>query len=169
MKCHFNEVSTPIVIIRGTWWGCTGCLSVRWVVKWGTMPSCKCPSGKRLLSLLWSDIWRSVPWCIWGTSSRFETGPQHSVWCLPSAKAVIKETVIFTQQVNAEGAKGVGWSRGYAPCWQGHTSKTQVKSDIPTKSYAYMSTSWPLGNVYTAKSCKDEKRVPDALKLGLVS
>lgn len=102
MKCHFNEVSTPIVIICGTWWGRTGCFSVRWVVKWGTVPSCKCPSGKWLLSLLWSNIWCSVPWCIWGTSSRFETGPQHSVWCLPSAKAVIKETVIFTQQVNAE-------------------------------------------------------------------
>jgi hypothetical protein len=102
IKCHFNEVSTPIVIICGTWWWCTGCFSVRWVVKWRTMPSCKCPSGKRLLSLLWSDIWCSIPWCIWGTSSRFETGPEHSVWWLPSAKTVIKETVIFTQQVNVE-------------------------------------------------------------------
>jgi hypothetical protein len=32
-----------------------------------------------------------------------------------------------------------------------------------------MSTSWLLGNVYTAKSCKGEKRVREALKLGLVS
>jgi len=29
--------------------------------------------------------------------------------------------------------------------------------------------SWLLGNVYTTKSCKGEKRVPDASKLGLVS
>ena len=52
---------------------------------------------------------------------------------------------------------------------QEHTNKTQVKPDIPTKFYTCMSTSWPLGNVYTAKSCKGEKRVPDALKSGLVS
>jgi len=32
-----------------------------------------------------------------------------------------------------------------------------------------MSTSWLIGNVYTAKLCMGEKRVPDALKLGLVS
>lgn len=102
IKCHFNEVSTPIVIIWGTWWGRAGCFSVRWVVKWWAVPSCKCPSGKWLLSLLWSDIWCSVPWCIWGTSSRFETGPQHSVWWLPSAKAVIKENVIFIQHITVE-------------------------------------------------------------------
>jgi hypothetical protein len=30
-----------------------------------------------------------------------------------------------------------------------------------------MSTSWLLGNVYKAKSCKGKKRDPDALKLGL--
>jgi len=41
--------------------------------------------------------------------------------------------------------------------------------DIPTKSYTCMSTLWLLGNVYTAKSCKGEKRVPEASKLGLVS
>jgi hypothetical protein len=35
---------------------------------------------------------------------------------------------------------------------------------IPTKSVACMSTSWLLGNVYTAKSCKGEKRDPDALR-----
>jgi len=40
--------------------------------------------------------------------------------------------------------------------------------DIPTKSYTCMSTSWLLGNMYTAKSFKGEKRVPDASKLGLV-
>jgi hypothetical protein len=104
IKCHLSKVSIPIVIIWGTWWGCAGCFSVRWVVKWWAMPSCKRPSGKWLLSLLWSDIWCSVPWCIWGTSSRFETGPQHSVWWLPSAKAVIKKkkNVIFTQRVNVE-------------------------------------------------------------------
>jgi len=39
---------------------------------------------------------------------------------------------------------------------------------IHTKSVACMSTSWLLGNVYTAKSCKGKKRDPDALKLGLV-
>jgi hypothetical protein len=32
-----------------------------------------------------------------------------------------------------------------------------------------MSTSWLLDNVYTAKSYKDKKRDPDALKLGLVT
>jgi len=41
--------------------------------------------------------------------------------------------------------------------------------DIPTKSYTCMSASWLLGNIYTAKSCMGEKRVPDASKLGLVS
>jgi hypothetical protein len=37
---------------------------------------------------------------------------------------------------------------------------------IPTKSFAYMSTSWLLGNVYTAKLSMDKKR-DDALKFGL--
>jgi hypothetical protein len=37
-----------------------------------------------------------------------------------------------------------------------------------SKSVAYMSTSWLLGNVYTAKSIKVKKRDPDALKLELV-
>ena len=69
----------------------------------------------------------------------------------------------------SSGAKGVGRPRGCAPCWQEHTNKTRVKPDIPAKSYTCMSTSWLLGNVYTAKSCKGEKRVPDALKSGLVS
>jgi hypothetical protein len=32
-----------------------------------------------------------------------------------------------------------------------------------------MSTSWLLVNVYTAESCKEKKRDPDALKLLLVS
>jgi len=49
------------------------------------------------------------------------------------------------------------------------TYTTRVKPDIPTKSYTCVSTSWLLGNVYTAKSCKGGKRVPDALKSGLVS
>ena len=66
-------------------------------------------------------------------------------------------------------AKGVGRPRGCAPCRQEHTNKTRVEPDIPTKSYTCMSTSWLLGNVYTAKSCKGEKRVPYALKSGLVS
>jgi hypothetical protein len=39
---------------------------------------------------------------------------------------------------------------------------------IPAKSVACMSTSWLLGNVYMAKSCKGKKQDPDALKLGLV-
>ena len=34
---------------------------------------------------------------------------------------------------------------------QKHTNKTPVMPDIPTKSYTCMSTSWLLGNVYTAK------------------
>jgi hypothetical protein len=45
------------------------------------------------------------------------------------------------------GAKGVGRPRGYAPCWQGYTSKTRVKPNIPAKSYTCMSMSWLLGNV----------------------
>ena len=61
------------------------------------------------------------------------------------------------------GAKGEGRPHGCAPCCQVHTNKTRVKPDIPTKSYTCMSKSWLLGNVYTAKSCKGEKRVPDAL------
>jgi hypothetical protein len=52
---------------------------------------------------------------------------------------------------------------------QGRNSKTRVKWDIPAKSHTFMSTSSLLDNVYTAKSCKGGKRVPDALKLGLVS
>jgi len=44
-----------------------------------------------------------------------------------------------------------------------------ILPDIPTKSYTCMSTSWLLGNVYTAKSCRGEQRAPDTLKLGLVS
>jgi hypothetical protein len=48
-------------------------------------------------------------------------------------------------------------------------TKTRVMSFIPTKSVACMSTSWLLGNVYKAKSCKGKKGDPDALKLGLVS
>jgi hypothetical protein len=40
---------------------------------------------------------------------------------------------------------------------------------IPTKFVAGMSTSWLLGNVYMAKSYKDKKPDPDALKLRLVS
>jgi hypothetical protein len=41
-------------------------------------------------------------------------------------------------------------------------NKTQVIPFIPTKSVAYMSWSWLLGNVYTAKSCKGKRRDPDA-------
>jgi hypothetical protein len=59
--------------------------------------------------------------------------------------------------------------RGYTPCPRVYTNKTRVMPFIPTKSVACMSTSWLLGNVYTAKSCKGEKRAPDALELGLVS
>jgi hypothetical protein len=58
---------------------------------------------------------------------------------------------IICPYVFQEGAKWVGKSRGCAPCWRGHTNKTRVKSDIPTKSYTCMSTSWLLDNVYTAK------------------
>jgi hypothetical protein len=37
---------------------------------------------------------------------------------------------------------------------------------IPTKSVACVSTSWLLGNVYMAKSCKGKKQDPDILKIG---
>jgi hypothetical protein len=50
-----------------------------------------------------------------------------------------------------------------------YTNKTRVMPFIPTKAVACMSTSWFLGNVYTAKSRKGKKRAPGALKLGLVS
>jgi hypothetical protein len=64
---------------------------------------------------------------------------------------------------------GRTWPRGHTPCWQVYNNKTRVMTFILTKFVAYMSTSWLLGNVYTAKSCKGKKRAPDALKLGLVS
>jgi hypothetical protein len=64
---------------------------------------------------------------------------------------------------------GNTWPRGYTPCWQLYTDKTRVMPFISTKSVACMSTSWLLGNVYTAKSCKSKKRDNDALKLGLLS
>jgi hypothetical protein len=63
--------------------------------------------------------------------------------------------------------RGSTWPRGYIPCWQLYTNKTRVMPFIPTKSVACMSTTWLLGNVYTAKSCKGKKRDPDALTLGL--
>jgi hypothetical protein len=63
--------------------------------------------------------------------------------------------------------RGSTWPRGYTPCWQVYTNRARVMSFIPTKSVACMSTSWLLGNVYMAKSCKGKKR--DPLKLGLVS
>jgi hypothetical protein len=49
-----------------------------------------------------------------------------------------------------------------------YTNKTQVMPFFPTKSVACISTSWLLGNIYTAKLCKGKKQEPDALKLGLV-
>jgi hypothetical protein len=63
------------------------------------------------------------------------------------------------------GAKG-GRSRGVCHLADGHTNKTRVKPDIPTKSYTCTSMSRLLGNVYTAKSCNGKKQVPDAFKIG---
>jgi hypothetical protein len=83
----------------------------------------------------------------------------------PSQSTAIRKINGLVQKM----AEGVGRPRGCAPSWQVHTNKTRVKPDIPTKSYTCMSTSWLLGNADTAKSCKGEKWVPDALKLGLVS
>jgi hypothetical protein len=45
------------------------------------------------------------------------------------------------------------------------TRLTRVMPFFPTKSVAHMCTSWLLGNVYKAKSCKSKGRAPDALKL----
>jgi hypothetical protein len=59
--------------------------------------------------------------------------------------------------------RGSTWPRGYTPCWQVYTKQTRVMPFIPTKSVACMSTSWLLGNVYMAKSCKGKKPDPDAL------
>jgi hypothetical protein len=61
------------------------------------------------------------------------------------------------------------WPRGYTSCWQVYTNKTRVMPFTPTKSFAFMSTSLLLGNVYTAKSCEGKKRDPGALKLRQVS
>jgi hypothetical protein len=65
--------------------------------------------------------------------------------------------------------RGSTWPRGHILCWQVYTNKTLVMPFIPTKSVACMSTSWLLGNVYTAKSCKGKKAKSWLLKLGLVS
>jgi hypothetical protein len=54
-------------------------------------------------------------------------------------------------------------------CWGVCTIKTRVMPSMPTKSDACTSTSWLLGDIFTAKSCKGEKRVPDAFKLGPTS
>jgi hypothetical protein len=53
----------------------------------------------------------------------------------------------------------------------GHNSVHHLctKEFMMVKVEFWMSTSWLLGNVYTAKSCKGKKRDSDALKLGLVS
>jgi hypothetical protein len=64
------------------------------------------------------------------------------------------------------GQRGSMWPRGQTSCWGKCTIKTRVMPSIPTKSDACTSTSWLLGNVFTAKSCKGEKRVPNAFKLG---
>jgi hypothetical protein len=63
--------------------------------------------------------------------------------------------------------RGSTWPRGYTPCWHVYTNKTRVMPFIATKSVACMSTSWLLGNVYTAVM-QGQKRDPDTLKLGLV-
>jgi hypothetical protein len=44
-----------------------------------------------------------------------------------------------------------------------YTNKARVMPFIPTKSVACMSTSWFMGNVYMAKSCKGKKQDPDTL------
>jgi hypothetical protein len=45
---------------------------------------------------------------------------------------------------------GSTWPQGHTSCWQVYTNDTRVMLFIPTKSVAWMSTSWLLGNVYTA-------------------
>jgi hypothetical protein len=77
--------------------------------------------------------------------------------------------ILFYIYVSYGSRRGSTWPRGYTPCWQVYTNKTRVLPFIPTKSVAWMSMSWLLGNVYTAKSCKGKKRDPDGLKLELVS
>jgi hypothetical protein len=67
------------------------------------------------------------------------------------------------------GQRGSMWPRGHTSCWGMCTIKTRVMPSIPTKSDACTSMLWLLDNVFTAKSCKGEKRVPDAFKLGPTS
>jgi hypothetical protein len=74
----------------------------------------------------------------------------------------------FSSNVSG-GRRGSMWPRGYTSCWGMCTIKTRVMPSIPTKSDTCTSTSSLLGNVFTAKSCKGEKRVPDAFKLGPTS
>jgi hypothetical protein len=98
--------------------------------------------------------------------------------CLPTCNLVARMLVTSWRHVSIRSPSLLGmcvgirrrstWPRGYTPCWQVYTDKTRVMPFIPTKSVACMSTSWLLDNVYTAKSCKDTKPDPDALKLGLV-
>jgi hypothetical protein len=52
---------------------------------------------------------------------------------------------------------------------QVYTNKSRVMPFIPTESVACMSTSWLLGDIYTANSCRGKKRDLDALKFGLLS
>jgi hypothetical protein len=63
--------------------------------------------------------------------------------------------------IGDESRRGSTWPRWHTPCWHVYTNKTRVMPLIPTKSVACMSTSWLLGSVYMAKSCKGKKRDPD--------
>jgi hypothetical protein len=86
--------------------------------------------------------------------------------CISRPYKKLKNIVLLS--CSSGSRRGSTWPRGYTPCWQVYTNKTRVMPFIPIKFFACMSTSWLLGNVYTAKSCKGKKRDPDALKLGLV-
>jgi hypothetical protein len=122
-------------------------------------------------------VWHYTPRCLQGlttTAANCNCFTEERVrhWTHEKLLSIIKHTkgenFVFLVIYNGS-RRGSTWPRGYTPCWQLYTNKTPAMPFIATKSVTCMSTSWLLGNVYTAKLCKGKKRDPDALKLGLVS
>jgi hypothetical protein len=73
---------------------------------------------------------------------------------LSGARCSTNRTFLFVYSDIYQGVEGVVRGLEGTPRWQVYTNKTRVMTFIPTKSFACMSTSWLLGNIYTAKSCK---------------
>jgi hypothetical protein len=64
---------------------------------------------------------------------------------------------------------GCMWPWGCTSCWWMCTIKSRIMPFMPTKSDACTSMLLTPGQLFTAKSCKGEKRVLDASKLGSTS